>query len=88
MPEGEVQLNVTGQNGRRFWGVKTISGEGVKTDEPFIGQLYGDRNQRQSMSVNSCTSRRARGFGGATPPAFRPAGIDVRSHPNRHGQIT
>jgi hypothetical protein len=39
MPEGEVQLNVTGQNGRRFWGVKTISGDGVKTDEPFIGQL-------------------------------------------------
>ena len=37
--------SVTGQEGRRFWGVTTISGNGEKTDEPFIGELTGNRNR-------------------------------------------
>jgi hypothetical protein len=44
--EKDIQVNITGQEGRRFWGVKTLSGNGEKTDEPFIGELYGSGNRR------------------------------------------
>ncbi len=35
--EKDMTLNITNQEGRRFWGVTTISGDGESTDEPFIG---------------------------------------------------
>ena len=44
--ESDIRVNITGQEGRRFWGVKTLSGNGEKTDEPFIGELYGSDNRR------------------------------------------
>ena len=37
--EKDLVFDITGQDGRRFWGVTTISGGGEKTDEPFIGDL-------------------------------------------------
>jgi hypothetical protein len=44
--ESDIRVIITGQEGRRFWGVKTISVNGEKTDEPFIGELYGSDNRR------------------------------------------
>ncbi len=44
--EKDIRVNITGQEGRRFWGVKTLAGNGEKTDEPFIGELYGSDNRR------------------------------------------
>jgi len=44
--EKDLVIEVTGQQGRRFWGVQTLSGGGEKTDEPMIGELYGKDNQR------------------------------------------
>ena len=38
-------IDITGQDGRRFWGVTTISVGGEKTDEPFIGELTGKDNR-------------------------------------------
>jgi len=38
-------IDITGQDGRRFWGVTTLSGAGEKTDEPFIGELAGKDNR-------------------------------------------
>ncbi len=43
--EKHVVLAITGQDGRRFWGVTTISGSGETTDEPFIGELHGADNR-------------------------------------------
>src|SRR5712675_555432 len=37
--EKDLVIDITGQDGRRFWGVTTLSGAGEKTDEPFIGAL-------------------------------------------------
>src|SRR5262249_13991421 len=37
----DLAFDIRGQDGRRFWGVTTISGGGEKTDEPFIGELTG-----------------------------------------------
>src|SRR5262249_50769288 len=34
MLEKDLVFDITGQEGRRFWGVTTISGSGEKTDEP------------------------------------------------------
>ncbi|MFL6795916.1 MAG: hypothetical protein ACJ8F3_00730 [Xanthobacteraceae bacterium] len=42
--EKDLVIDITGQEGRRFWGVTTISGDGEKTDEPFIGALTGKDN--------------------------------------------
>jgi hypothetical protein len=39
--EKDLAFDIRGQDGRRFWGVTTISGGGEKTDEPFIGELTG-----------------------------------------------
>ena len=39
--EKDLTFDITGQDGRRFWGVTTVSGGGEKTDEPFIGELTG-----------------------------------------------
>jgi hypothetical protein len=43
--EKDLVIDITGQEGRRFWGVTTISGGGEKTDEPFIGELTGKDNR-------------------------------------------
>jgi hypothetical protein len=39
--EKDLLIEITGQDGRRFWGTTTISGNGEKTQEPFIGELTG-----------------------------------------------
>lgn len=39
--EKDLVIEITGQEDRRFWGVTTITGNGEKTDEPFIGELTG-----------------------------------------------
>ena len=43
--EKDLVIDITGQEGRRFWGITTISGGGEKTDEPFIGELTGKDNR-------------------------------------------
>jgi hypothetical protein len=43
--EKDLVIDITGQDGRRFWGVTTISGGGEKTDEPFIDELTGKDNR-------------------------------------------
>ncbi|MFI4999181.1 MAG: hypothetical protein ACHQK9_04820 [Reyranellales bacterium] len=44
--EKDLVLEVKGQQDRRFWGVTTISGGGEKTDEPFVGELYGKDSRK------------------------------------------
>lgn len=48
--EKDMVLEVTGQQGRRFWGVTTISGGGERTTEPFVGQLAGRDNRTVAMA--------------------------------------
>lgn len=43
--EKEVTLHIAGQEGRRFWGVTTLTGGGEKTSEPFVGMLSGNDNR-------------------------------------------
>jgi hypothetical protein len=43
--EKDLVIDITAQDGRRFWGVTTVSGGGEKTDEPFIGELSGKDNR-------------------------------------------
>jgi hypothetical protein len=43
--EKDLVIEITGQEDRRIWGVQTLSGNGEKTDEPFIGELTGNRNR-------------------------------------------
>ncbi len=43
--EKDLVIEITGQEDRRIWGVQTLSGNGEKTDEPFIGELTGTRNR-------------------------------------------
>ena len=43
--EKGLAFDIRGQDGRRFWGVTTLSGGGEKTDEPFIGELTGKDNR-------------------------------------------
>jgi hypothetical protein len=43
--EKDLAIEVTGQEGRRFWGMQTITGAGEKTDEPMIGVLTGRDNK-------------------------------------------
>lgn len=40
--EKDMTLAITGQEGRRFWGVTTIGGGAQATSEPFIGELTPD----------------------------------------------
>jgi hypothetical protein len=45
--EKDLVINITNQQGRRFWGTATLSGDGGKPeDEPFIGELYGPTNRK------------------------------------------
>lgn len=43
--EKDLVIEITGQDGRRFWGVTTLSGKGETTAEGFIGVLGGKRNR-------------------------------------------
>jgi hypothetical protein len=43
--EKDLVIEVTGQEGRRFWGIQTISGNGESTQEPMIGELTGRDNR-------------------------------------------
>ena len=43
--EKDLAFDIRGQDGRRFWGVTTLSAAGEKTDEPFIGELTGKDNR-------------------------------------------
>src|SRR5262245_26558433 len=39
--EKDLLIEITGQEGRRFWGVTTTSGNGKQLQEPFVGELTG-----------------------------------------------
>jgi hypothetical protein len=43
--EKDLVIEVTGQEGRRFWGVQSISGNAENTQEPMIGELTGRDNR-------------------------------------------
>jgi hypothetical protein len=43
--EKDLVIEVTGQEGRRFWGMQTLSGNGENTQEPMIGELTGANNR-------------------------------------------
>jgi hypothetical protein len=43
--EKDLVIEVTGQEGNRFWGNQTLTGNGEKTEEPMIGELTGDNNR-------------------------------------------
>jgi hypothetical protein len=42
--ERDLVFEITGQEGRRFWGKTLISAGSEPTEEPFIGELYGSDN--------------------------------------------
>ena len=41
----DLVIEVTGQEGRRFWGIQTLSGNGENTQEPMVGELTGANNR-------------------------------------------
>jgi hypothetical protein len=43
--EKDIVIEVTGQEGNRFWGNQILSGNGEKTEEPMIGELTGENNK-------------------------------------------
>ena len=43
--EKDLMIEVTGQEGGRFWGMQTLSGNGEKTQEPMIGEQTGANNR-------------------------------------------
>jgi hypothetical protein len=43
--EKDLVIEVTNQEGRRFWGVQTFAGSGENTHEPMIGELTGRENK-------------------------------------------
>jgi hypothetical protein len=43
--EKDIVIEITGQEGRRFWGNQTLSGGGETTEEPMIGELTGKDNK-------------------------------------------
>ena len=43
--EKDLVIEVTNQEGRRFWGMQTFSGAGETTREPMIGELTGRDNK-------------------------------------------
>jgi hypothetical protein len=43
--EKNVVIEVTNQEGRRFWGNQTFTGNGETTQEPMIGELTGKGNK-------------------------------------------
>jgi hypothetical protein len=45
MFEKDLVIEVTNQEGRRFWGIQVFSGGGETTNEPMIGELTGRDNR-------------------------------------------
>lgn len=45
LSEKNLVIEVTGQDGRRFWGMQTLSGNAETTQEPMIGELAGANNK-------------------------------------------
>jgi hypothetical protein len=45
MFEKDLLIEVTNQEGRRFWGMQTFTGNGESTNEPMIGELTGKDNK-------------------------------------------
>ena len=43
--EKDLVIEVTAQEGRRFWGMQTFTGNGENTQEPMIGELTGKDNK-------------------------------------------
>lgn len=43
--EKDLVIEVTNQDGRRFWGMQTFSGSNESTHEPMIGELTGKDNK-------------------------------------------
>jgi hypothetical protein len=43
--EKDLTIEVTAQEGRRFWGMQTFTGSGENTQEPMIGELTGKDNK-------------------------------------------
>jgi hypothetical protein len=43
--EKDLVIEVTAQDGRRFWGMQTFTGGGESTQEPMIGELTGKDNK-------------------------------------------
>ncbi len=43
--EKDLLIDVTAQEGRRFWGMQTFTGNGERTQEPMIGELTGKDNK-------------------------------------------
>jgi hypothetical protein len=43
--EKDLVIEVTAQEGRRFWGIQTFAGSGENTQEPMIGELTGKDNK-------------------------------------------
>jgi hypothetical protein len=43
--EKDLVIDVTGQEGNRFWGNQIFTGNGEKTEEPMIGELTGGDNK-------------------------------------------
>jgi hypothetical protein len=43
--EKDLVIEVLGQEGDRFWGNQSFSGNGEKTEEPMIGELTGENNK-------------------------------------------
>lgn len=48
--ERDITIEIVGQEGRRFWGVTTISGDGENTGEPLIGVLTGRDNRKFAIA--------------------------------------
>jgi hypothetical protein len=43
--EKDLVIEVVGQEGDRFWGNQSFSGNGEKTEEPMIGELTGENSK-------------------------------------------
>jgi len=44
--EKDLVITITNQEGRRFWGTTLLSDSHDKSEEPFIGELYGPGNRK------------------------------------------
>ena len=47
--EKDLVIEVTAQEGRRFWGMQTFIGNGETTQEPMIGVLTGKDNKTVAL---------------------------------------
>ena len=74
--EKDLVIDITGQNGRRFWGVTTLSGAGEKTDEPFIGELMA-----RTIGTSSSPTPTASGMDNSTATRSRSATCTPATRP-------